>query len=251
MRVVRNIGYIKRRKRAGKIMVLVGLLLLGGSWGITLLYPDLFLMATVGLVFGFIGFNGGMQQIGRWSRKPRSDVVLDSQLARLNDRYTLIHYPDFPGRRPDHILVMPTGLLVLTLREVTGRVLVKGRMWRKRGSPLGRMFMLSAPQLGNPTIENEEQVKVVSEFLKSEGHAVDVQGAIVFVAQNIEVEINESPVPIVHVTELLDYVRDSLGGEVAISGRDRELIVEKLSRGEELERSAGTPVRPKKRVRAA
>jgi hypothetical protein len=113
------------------------------------------------------------------------------------------------------------------------------------------MFMLSAPQLGNPTIENEEQVKVVSEFLKSEGHAVDVQGAIVFVAQNIEVEINESPVPIVHVTELLDYVRDSLGGEVAISGRDRELIVEKLSRGEELERSAGTPVRPKKRVRAA
>jgi hypothetical protein len=111
MRVVRNIGYIKRRKRAGKIMVLVGLLLLGGSWGITLLYPDLFLMATVGLVFGFIGFNGGMQQIGRWSRKPRSDVVLDSQLARLNDRYTLIHYPDFPGRRPDHILVMPTGLL--------------------------------------------------------------------------------------------------------------------------------------------
>lgn len=251
MRVIRNTGYIKRRKRAAKIMVFGGLALLGGSWVITLFYPDLFLMATVGLVLGFLGFNGGMQQIGRWSRRPRADMVLDDQLARLNDRYTLIHYPDFPGRRPDHILVMPTGVLVMTLREVTGRAMVRGKMWRKKGSPIGRMFMLSAPQLGNPTIENEDQVKNVRSALEEQGLSPDVMGAIVFVAVNIEVEIIDSDTPVLHVTELLDYIRDDLGGEVTVSGRDRERIVEHLARGEELERNAVAPARPRKKVRAA
>jgi hypothetical protein len=251
MRIIRNTGYIKRRKRAARIMVLMGLLLLGGSWLVTLFYPDFFLVATVGLVLGFLGFNGGMQQIGRWSRRPRSDMVLDDQLARLNDRYTLIHYPDFPGRRPDHVLIMPTGILVLTLREVTGRAMVRGKMWRKKGSPIGRMFMLSAPQLGNPSIENEDQVKAVSGVLEAESLSPSVHGAIVFVAVNIEVEIIDSDVPVLHVTELLDYIRDDLGGDVAITGRDRERIVELLSRGDELERIAVAPARPRKKVRAA
>lgn len=251
MRVIRNTGYIKRRKRAAKIMVLGGLTLLGGSWLITLFYPDLFLMATVGLVFGFLGFNGGMQQVGRWSRKPRADLLLDNELARLNDRFTLIHYPDFPGRRPDHVLVMPTGVLVLTPREITGRAQVRGKMWRKKGSPIGRMFMLSAPQLGNPTIENEGQIAAVTSALESEGLTPDVQGVIVFLAVNIEVEIIDSEAVVLHLTELLDYVRDDLGGEVTVSGRDRELIVEKLARGEELERNAVTPARPRKKVKAA
>jgi hypothetical protein len=251
MRVIRNTGYIKRRKRSAKIMVLGGLTLLGGSWLITLFYPDLFLMATVGLVFGFIGFNAGMQQIGRWSRKPRADLLLDNELARLNDRFTLIHYPDFPGRRPDHILIMPTGVLVLTIREVTGKALVRGKMWRKKGSPLGRMFMLSAPQLGNPTIENEGQVTAVAGALESVGLTPEVKGAIVFAAINIEVEIIDSAATVLHLTELLDYVRDDLGGEVTVSGRDRELIVETLARGEELERNAVAPARPRKKVRAA
>jgi hypothetical protein len=251
MRVVRNIGYVKRRKRAAKWMVLIGLALLIGSWVMTVLYPELFIMAMVGLVFGFISFNGGMQQVGRWSRKPRSDVVLDNMLARLNDRYTLIHYPAVSGRRPDHILVTPTTVLVMTLREVTGRALVKGKMWRKRGSPFGRMFMLSAPQLGNPSLESEEQVRAVKTYLETAGQDVDVRGAIVFVATNIEVEIVDSPIPVLHVTELLDYVRDQLGGDVAITGRDREAIVEALAQGEELERNSVAPARPKKRVRAA
>ncbi|HUG16760.1 MAG TPA: nuclease-related domain-containing protein [Thermomicrobiales bacterium] len=251
MRVIRNTGYIKRRKRAAKFMVLAGLMLLGGSWVVTLFYPNLFIAATVGLVLGFLGFNGGMQQIGRWSRRPRADKVLDDQLARLNDRYTLIHYPDFPGRRPDHILVMPTGVLVMSLRELSGRALVKGKMWRKKGSPLGRMFMLSAPQLGNPTIENEEQVRAVTSALTEHGMSAEVKGAIVFVALNIEVEIIDSDTPVLHVTELLDYIRDDLGGDVSVSGRDRERIVEQLARGDELERNAVAPARARKKVRAA
>ncbi len=132
MRVVRNVGYIKRRKRAAQLMVGLGLLALLGSWAVYLLKPDIFLFAMMGLALGFILFNGGMQQMTRWVRSPRSDIVIDQQLKSLNDRYTLIHFPDIPGRRPDHVLVSPSGVLVMTTREVHGQLSVKGTRWRQR-----------------------------------------------------------------------------------------------------------------------
>lgn len=233
-------------------MVLGGLLLLGGSWLLTLLYPDLFFMALAGLVFGFFFFNGGMQQFAKWSRNPRADVVIDEELRHLNDRYTLIHYPDLPGRRPEHILVLPSGLLVLTTRAMVGRMSVNGRTWRKLGNPLGRFFTLSTPQLGNPTIESEEQVKALQDFLEAESLPAReaIEGVVVFIAENVEVEINEPTLPVLHVTELTEHIR-SKSGDVTLSGKDRELLIAGLSRGEELESNAITSSRPKKRVRAA
>jgi hypothetical protein len=250
MRVVRNVGYIKRRQRAAKLMVGLGLLVLLGSWAVYLTNSSIFLFAMIGLVFGFIFFNGGMQQIARWSRRPRADLAIDSELQRLNDRYTLIHFPQIPGRRPDHVLVTPQGPLVFTSREAVGRMSVNGRRWRKRSNPLGLLFSFGGPQLGNPTIENEEQVKGLQEFMTSESLPGEPFGAVVFVADNVEVEIVDSPIPVLHVTELYDHVR-SIPANITLSGGDRDRLAEGLARGEELERSAAAPPRPKKKVRAA
>jgi len=250
MRVVRNVGYIKRRKRAAQMMVGLGLLALLGSWAVYLLKPDIFLFAMMGLALGFILFNGGMQQMTRWVRRPRSDVVIDQQLKSLNDRYTLIHFPDIPGRRPDHVLVSPSGVLVMTTREVHGQLSVKGTRWRQRRSPFLSLFSMGGPQLGNPSIENDEQVKAVREFLAAENLNVEPEGAIVFVADNVEVEIEETPTTILHATELHEHLLET-AGEVTVGGRERDVLVEKLSRGEELERNVEKSTRPKKRVRAA
>jgi hypothetical protein len=250
MRVVRNVGYIKRRKRAAQLMVGIGLVLLLASWGVYLLQPDIFLFAMVGLAFGFIFFNGGMQQMTRWARRPRTDVVIDNQLKALNDRYTLIHYPDIPGRRPDHVLVSPSGVLVMTSREAHGRLSVKGTRWRQRRSPLLSIFSLGGPQLGNPSIENDEQVKSVSEFLTAENLTTEPTGAIVFVADNVEVHMEDTPITILHATEIHDHLLET-ANDVTVGGRERDQLVEKLSRGEQLERSVDKVTRPKKRVRAA
>lgn len=250
MRVVRNVGYIKRRKRAAQMMVGLGLLLLLASWAVYLLQPDIFLFAMVGLAFGFILFNGGMQQMTRWARRPRSDVVIDNQLNALNDRFTLIHYPDLPGRRPDHVLISPSGVLVMTTREAHGQMSVKGTRWRQRRSPFLSLFSMGGPQLGNPSVENDEQVKAVREFLTTENLNVEPTGAIVFVADNVEVEMEDTPVTILHATELHDYLLET-ATEVTVGGRERDQLVEALSRGDELERSADKVTRPKKRVRAA
>ena len=87
-------------------MVLVGLVFLGGSFFLTF-YQNQILLSYVGLILGFLTFNGGMQQVARWGRKPRTDQVVDQVLSRLNDRFSLVHYPALPGRRPDHVLVTP------------------------------------------------------------------------------------------------------------------------------------------------
>jgi hypothetical protein len=250
MRVVRNVGYIKRRKRAAKMMVGLGLLLLLGSWAIYLFSPDVFLFAMIGLAFGFILFNGGMQQMTRWARRPRSDVAIDHHLRMLNDRYTMIHFPELPGRRPDHILIAPSGVVVLTSREVHGKLSVKGTRWRQRRSPLLGIFSLGGPQLGNPSIENDEQVRAVREFLATENQTIDPTGAIVFLADNVEVEIEDTPISVVHVTELHEFLLES-SGDVTLGGKERDQLVELLSRGEELERNIEKSGRPKKKVRAA
>lgn len=251
MRIVRNTGYIKRRKRAGKLIVAAGLLLLVGSWVITLLYPTLFLLATVGLALGFIFFNGGMQQLSRWSRRPRNDEVIDADLNRLNDRYTIVHYPDVQGRRPDHVLIMPNGVLVLTSREVTGTVKVKDRTWRKMGNPMTRMLLLGGPQLGNPTIENEEQVKALGAYLTSKELPPDASGAIVFVADKVEVDIESPTLPVLHASELYDYVRQLAQADAVTTSKERDALVAALSQGEEVESSLSAATRPKKKIRAA
>jgi hypothetical protein len=251
VRIVRNTGYIRQRKRGAKLMAGLGLLMLLGSWGLVIVSANLFLFGTIGLAFGFIFFNAGMQQVARWSRRPRTDVELDTVLQRLNDRHTLIHYPALPGRRPDHVLVTPTGLLVMTVREIGGRMRVDGRRWRRLGSPFGRVFVFGGPQLGNPTDENELQVKAVRDLLEAEEQSAEIEGAVVFVHPDVEVEINEATVPILHITELMDHIRSDSGQQATLSGKDRDALVELLSRGDELERSGSSQATPaKKKVRA-
>lgn len=252
MRVIRNIGYVKKRRRAGKLIVFSGIFMLIGSWFITLLYPPLFLLSTIGLAVGFIFFNGGMQQMSKWSRKPRSDEMLDAELTRLNDRFALVHYPEIHGRRPDHILIMPNGLLVITTRELPGQMSVHGKVWRRKGNPFSRLFLMGGPQLGNPTIENQEQVRILLAWMEAQGlSAGEIEGVIVFVAENVEVEIVEPEVPVLHLSELHDYVRHASTGEVALTGRDRDALVAALSRGDDIETNAVAATRPKKKVRAA
>lgn len=248
VRVVRNIGWIDRRRKTGRILVLAGLFFLGGSFALTFFQNNI-LLSYVGLILGFLTFNGGMQQVARWSRKPRTDQILDTLLSKLNDRYAIIHYPALPGRRPDHIVVTPTGTLVVTPREVGGSVSLDGHRWR-RGSALRQLFNLGGPQLGNPTVDNDQQVASVEAYLDEQGAATDVQGVVVFIHPDIEIEMREPESTVLHITELYDYIRDFNSGTV-VTSQDRTKLVNTLATGEKIEETGAPTRRPRKKVRAA
>jgi hypothetical protein len=254
VRVVRNTGYVKGRQRASALMVGLGLLLIGGFWFVNLFgSSSLVPVSLAAIVIGFVLFYGGLQQRARWGRKPGNDQVLDAALARLNDRYTLIHYADFPGKRADHVLITPGKLLVLTTRELTGRVRVHGRAWRRPNAFIFGFMRLAGPQLGNPTVDNERQVESLRKLLDEEHLPGEIEGAIVFVDPRVNLDIDEPTTPVLRPEELYDFVRE-VSDPVALGNREREQLADQLPRGQFLERSATTPSAPrpkKKRVRAA
>jgi hypothetical protein len=243
MRVVRNNGYIRRRRRAARWLVFAGLMGLFLAMAMTL-RPALILPAYGVLIIGFLVFNAGMQQIGKWSRRPRADEVLDSLLRRLNDRYTLIHYPNMDGWRPEHVLVFPGGLVVLTPRAVHGKVRVEGDRWSRVGNFFIRFFGLGGPQLGNPTLEcNRQQEALVTFLTLNDLPGVDeVEGLIVFLNPRVELEVVSSDLTVLEADELLHAIRD-LGSESRLHNEQRKELVAALSLGEEIEGPTSLPAR--------
>lgn len=243
MRVVRNNGHIRKRKRIARLMVLGGILSLGASVAMTF-QPGLVLPAYAILIFGFIFFNGGMQQTAKWNRRPRADEVLDQALRRLNDRYTLVHYTAAGQGTPDHILIYPGGLLVITTRDVPGKVIVEDNRWRRVGGRIWMFFGLGGPQLGNPTADSEHGQENLIKFLESEDlpGSDTVDGLIVFMNPRGDVEVISSDLTVVEVDKIWQAVRD-LGTEVALTTKERDEIVEALSRGDQVEGPVSLPSR--------
>lgn len=241
MRVVRNIGYVKRRKRLAKWSALLGVALLGSTFWLAL-DPSLVLIAYVPLLVGTLVFHFGMQQVAKWNRTPRNDVLLDQRLQGLSDKYALIHYATLGKRAVDHLLVHPGGVLVVTVRELPGQVVHRKGRWRKRGSGLARLFGLGGPQLGNPTFETEQAVGSVQRYLAEARSEVEVDGVIVFVNPLVDLDVEDPEFPVTNAEGLPEYLR-SLEADGSIGAGDRQALVDLLSQGEELE----IPQRPQRR----
>lgn len=251
MRIIRNTGHVKKHRNRSRLFVGLGLiLLLSSSLPFFLSGSEWIIPAYLALGVGFLLFISGTQQHTKWSRKPRADVALDETLSRLNDRYAIIHYPELGPQSPEHVLVTPGGVLVMTTRDVSGELILNKRRWRKKGSPLLRFFNMGAPQLGDPTRENAWQVERIEKVFEEEALSGDIQGVIVFLPDRLELEMREPEVEVIHISELLEYVRD-FASDATLSTDERNEIVEALSRGEELERIGATSSRPKKKVKAA
>jgi hypothetical protein len=233
MRVVRNIGYVKRRKRTAKWSSLFGVALLGSTFWLAL-NPSLVILAYIPLLVGTLIFHHGMQQVAKWNRNPRNDMVLDKQLQHLDDRYTLIHYATLGRRAIDHLLVHPGGVLVLTARELAGNVRHRNGRWRKGGAGLGRIFGLGGPQLGNPTWETQQHVASVDRYLSDAQFETEVDGVIVFLNPLVTLDVEEPDYPVTNADGLPEYLR-SIDRTDELASAERERLIELLSQGEELE----------------
>lgn len=249
MRIVRNAGYVKQRKRTARWTAILGFLLLTGTFWVAL-NPRYLLLSYVFLILGFIIFNQGMQQLGKWSRPVRNDQILDKQLEKLGEQYTLIHYPKLGKRVVEHLLVYPGGVLVLTAKEFIGDVQVKGRRWTRRGFGLRRIFGISGPQLGNPSVETDISINTVEKYLEEQQFQADVSGAVVFTDPRVDIEAESPDYPVLYFDELAQYVQE-LPADPSLKPADRQRLVEILSQGEEIETTGSTPRRRPVRRRAA
>jgi Nuclease-related domain len=250
MRIVRDTGYIKRRKRIARATAIGGFVLLGSTF-IVAFNQRLILYAYMLLFVGFLLFNYGMQQMGKWNRNPRNDSLLDSRLQPFSDKYVLIHYAKLGRDVVEHLLVHPGGVLVLTARELPGVVYGRGNKWRKRGVGISRFFSFSGPQLGNPSSDTDRAIAAVETFLAVRQMEVDVHGAIVFLNAAVELDVTEPDFPVLLSDELPGFV-SSLEEDKSFTQAERDSLVSELGAGLEVEQTVTTrtrrPVKVKRRA---
>lgn len=246
MRIIRHNAYIAKRKTRAKLLAIVGFLMLIGTLFLALL-PNFLAPSYIAMLVGFVVFNIGMQQVGKWTRNPRNDQILDFQLKALPDRYTIVHYPPIGKRRVEHLLIHPGGALVITAREIDGKIRASGSKWRRVSAGLRRFLTFSGPQLGNPSIETDQAIGEVESFLTEHQLEVDVEGAIAFVNPNTELEVEEPDFPVLHADELPQFVQ-RLEPDATFTTKERERVIELLGTGERVESPATrTRRRPVKR----
>jgi len=252
LRVHRNIGYIESRQRRTRRFIALGVVLLAFAVISPLIQSSVLVISISygALIIGFFAFIYGTQQYAKWRRRPRIDEVLDAVLSRLSDRYTMIHYPELGMNSPEHVLVTPGGVIVLTPKDVAGRVSVEGRRWRQHRMLFLRFFNLGAPSLGNPTIENELQMDRLEAVFDEKTLPGDIEGIVVFMPDEVEIQMKDPESTVVHVSELYDMVRE-ISSEVQLGNEDRNQIVEALTVGQRFETVGARTARPKKKLKVS
>jgi hypothetical protein len=251
MKVYRDVEFIKKRKRQATLSAIAGVALLGSAfWLASTGGPSAVFIAYIPLLAGTIIFHLGMQQVGKWNRAQRNDVILDALLKDLGERYSLIHYSHAGKRTIEHALVHPGGVLTITARELPGRVAYREGRWRKVGQGLSRFFGMGGAFLGNPTADSAADVQAVQELLGNEQMAVDVDGVVTFLNPKVTLDVVEPDFPVTNADGLKPYIA-SLSIDAGLQAAERQRVVDLLTRDGGFEVPQPTPTRRPVKRRAA
>lgn len=233
-------------------MALGGFILLAGSLLIAW-QPNLLVIAYVSMFAGFIIFNRGMQEVGKWTRNPRNDQILDVRMKGLSDRVTLIHYAPVGKDRIEHLAVHPGGVAVITARETDGPVTKRGNRWTRKGGTFRRIFSFSGPQLGNPSLDTDKSVAQLQTYLEEHDISAEIDGAIAFIHPSVTLDIEDPDYPVLHGDELEAFIKD-IGADPGFTEDERKRLIGVLSQGGAEEATSRDQMsrrpRPVKRVSA-
>ena len=230
MKIYRDLEYVKKRKRIATLASIAGVALLGSAfWLASTAGPSGVFIAYIPLLAGTIIFHLGMQQVGKWARAQRNDVILDALLKDLGERFTLIHYATVGKRTVEHTLVHPGGVLAITARELPGGVAYRDGRWRKVGQGLSRLFGMGGAFLGNPSADAAADVQALTGLLPAEQLRVDVDAVIAFVNPRVNLDVVEPEFPVTNAEGLRPYVA-SLPADSRLQTAERQRIVELLTR---------------------
>lgn len=251
MKVYRDLEYVQKRKRLATLSAIAGVALLGSAfWLATIAGPSAVLIAYLPLLAGTIIFHLGMQQVGKWNRAQRNDVILDALLKDLGDRYALIHYPKVGRRTVEHALVYPGGVLAVTARELPGTIAYRDGRWRKVGQGLSRFLGMGGAFLGNPTSDAAADVQALRELISEEAIAAEVDAVVTFLNPKVALDVVEPDFPVTNGEGLKPYIL-SLSADPNFQSGDRQRLVELLTRGGEFEAPVAAPTRRPVKRRAA
>jgi hypothetical protein len=125
-----------------------------------------------------------------------------------------------------HVLLTASGPVTFITKYQRGDISYEDGKWRQRGvSFLRKLF--SQESLGNPTREMDAAVGGLAHYISKhapEVEEVPIGAIIVFTTKNAgELDVDESPIPAMHVTKLRGYFRQK-GKREPLPGADYEAL---------------------------
>lgn len=243
MKVYRDVEYVRKRKRIATISSICGVALLGAAfWLASGVGQSGILFAYVPLLAGTIIFHLGMQQVGKWNRAQRNDVILDTLLKDLGERYALIHYAKVGKRTIEHALVYPGGVLAIVARELPGGVAYQDGRWRKVGQGLSRFFGMGGAFLGNPGNDAASDVAALDALLADIAVDAPTDAVIAFLNPKVTLDIAEPDYPVTNGEGLRPYI-SLLPADPDLRSSDRQEIVDSLIEDGSFEAPRAAPTR--------
>lgn len=217
MKVITDEKRIARNAKIGTWASLGGMAVLGIGLYLSLAQPQYLAVSMICLLAGMVLSNVGLYNANRWVKSPRPDEVLTKVLKGFDRRYTLYNY-ELPV---DHVLVGPSGLVVIETRNHEGVIRYTNGRWRQKINLL-RVFGFLGEGVGNPVRDAERAASKLRRFLAEKVPDLaetPVEPVIVFTNEKASLDVQNPPLPVFDPKGLQDFVRkapkDALsGGEI-------------------------------------
>lgn len=236
MNIFTNEQYLKDQLRRARRLQLFGVLAIFISFFLSFGFGVNYLLVYLAYPFLFTGlplWTIGRATTRRLSGTPRVDHVLNNELKWLNNKHSLHHYLVREGRVANHVLVGPSGVIVLQASDAVGPVScvagARGDRWKSKSTILDKLTGLRPP-VNNPSQDLDRALGVVKEVLTGVGKPnVPVKGLVAFTT-NPDLEVEGCSYAAVPLNELKGAVREMMldmteeGGEGS-AGRSIDLIL--------------------------
>lgn len=208
MKIVSNPKKINLYYKIGMYTSLASLAFLVGAVILTLTganRPDLTAYSFIAMIIGLILSQIGVYFANRWGKSPRVDERISLGLKGLDDRYTLYHYVT----PVPHLLAGPAGVWVITPEYQSGTITYEKDRYRQKGVGFfGKV--VGQEGLGRPELDANSQKEDFEKFLKKslpETSQPIVRSMILFTNPKANVQVQDTPIPTMHVEKLKDFVR--------------------------------------------
>ncbi len=210
MKIVSNEKLIRRNAKIGQYTSTGALVILGVGLYISFAAPDKFAYSVLALLAGFFLSQVGMYFTNKWGRNPRPDQVIDKGLKGLGREYTVYHFVT----PVSHLLVGPAGIWTVMPRYQSGIVTYIKKRWRAKGGGFVQSYLrfFGQENIGRPDLESEAEIDSTTRYLKRvlpEGTVIPpVRSALLFVHPNVELQVEDAPLPALTPKDLKDFLRE-------------------------------------------
>jgi len=218
VKVIRNDRYIETRSKIGRYASLAALAVLALGMFISFTRPQLVSIAFGSLVLGLILSMIGIYYGNRFTRLDRPEAILTRALKGLDDRYYLYHY----STPTPHLLVGPDACYVLSVQMQSGKITAQGNRWKQSLGWKRILMWMGQESIGNPAKAAQLETHAVERLFDKKLPNVEVPltPVVVFSDPNVELDVTDTPVPVIPVKKLKDWLRgEGKGGKLTADAR--------------------------------